>query len=75
MTIYKHVKTENKHKPFRFYLIKIENNDYIVCRSKFFKEKDLTFCKFKRIKKLLKRQNTQLFYEFNLSKKKEIFRH
>lgn len=70
MTIYEHVKVQSEHKAFQFYLIKIEDGDYIVSRSTFFKMKGFSPNKLKRIDELLDKQNAQLRYELDLCQKK-----
>lgn len=73
ITIYEHVKIWSGHKASQFYMIKIENDDFIVNKSTFFKIKGFSFNKLKRIDKLLNEQNAQLRYELDLCQKKNEY--
>ena len=70
MKIYEHVKIRDEHRTSQFYLIKIEDDDYIVSRLTLFKKKDFSSSKLQRIDSLLDSQNAQLRYELDLCREK-----
>ena len=70
MIIYEHVKIRDEHRTSQFYLIKIEDDDYIVSRSTLSKIKDLSSSKLQRIDALLDSQNAQLRYELDQCREK-----
>ncbi len=76
MTIYERVKIKNKTKftqnQFQYYLINVEDENYIIIKPKLFEMKNFSFVKFQRIDAQLNYQNTQLLKKLNQCREKKM---
>jgi hypothetical protein len=70
MSIYERVKSKTKSRQIQYYLINVENDDYIILRSIFFETKKLNFVKLQRFDAKLNRQYEQLFMKLDQCRKK-----
>jgi uncharacterized protein YecT (DUF1311 family) len=70
MSIYERVKIKIKSRKTQYYLINVENNDYITFKSIFFEMKKLNSVKLQRLDAKLNRQYEQLLTKFDQCRKK-----
>jgi hypothetical protein len=76
MTIYERVKIKNKTKltqnQTQYYLINVEDENYIIIKSKLFEMKNFSSVKLQRIDAQLNHQNAQLLKKLNLCRKRNV---
>jgi hypothetical protein len=65
MSIYERVKIKTKSRQTQYYLINVENDDYITLKSTFFEMKRLSSVKLQRLDAKLNRQYEQLFIKLD----------
>ncbi len=70
MSIYERVKIKIKSRQTQYYLINIENNDYIIFRSTFFEMKELNSVKLQCLDAKLNRQYEQLLTKLDQCREK-----